>query len=400
MVSVSAQFSPYAGINHVEFVPAGGFTGTDYTNGRVSFTFAQPVAYDQLTANGQVTVGMQQPYLEIISDTLLEWFHNMPVAYHQSIIDACGSDTLYYYPQDNHGMDSLFMLTTYVVTHKAADIDTTLHYNICDVALDYPDADICEEPNAVVRTTTYPHNYAYAAGEPAEYTNVFTYSIAGKTLDTAQSITVRFPICGGNFLAEDYENNQYSTVRIGCACWTAENLRSLLYGDGTPVEVALVYTSPRHPDPAANEAQYGRLYSWYSAVNIPEGSSADPMVNADSIGQLQGVCPNGWHLASMTEYEQAIAFANGFGNASDVLRSESLWTQNNGTDDLDFTVYPAGRYNSALDRYENLTGNAYFWSVDDNGDSQIAEFNYYCEPTMGIDMDNNFGASIRCVKNN
>ena len=70
----------------------------------------------------------------------------------------------------------------------------------------------------------------------------------------------------------DVEGNTYETVEIGGLCWTKENMKSKTYADGTPIAKAMIYSSSMHPDTNANLATYGRLYTWFSAVNVPEGS--------------------------------------------------------------------------------------------------------------------------------
>lgn len=70
------------------------------------------------------------------------------------------------------------------------------------------------------------------------------------------------------FTVIDGSNITYPTLVLDRYCWTQRNSQATVYDDGnaTPVARALVYQSNRHPDVAANESVYGRLYTWWSAA--------------------------------------------------------------------------------------------------------------------------------------
>ncbi len=113
----------------------------------------------------------------------------------------------------------------------------------------------------------YPEELADCTGEfTAAYTDATGVPSVGDRIDsdiTLPPITVT-----------DADGNTYETVRIGCECWTKSNLRATKYSDGTAVPFATGYTSLDYPDTDANIEGFGRLYSWYSAVNVPEGDYA------------------------------------------------------------------------------------------------------------------------------
>lgn len=105
---------------------------------------------------------------------------------------------------------------------------------------------------------------------------------------------------------EDVEGNEYATVQIGEQVWMADNLRSVHYADGSPIpkvedsmewsallsdaEAFCYYES----SDAAFET-YGALYTWPAAMHGSESSDEVP-------SQVQGVCPDGWHLPSDKEW--------------------------------------------------------------------------------------------------
>ena len=66
--------------------------------------------------------------------------------------------------------------------------------------------------------------------------------------------------------------------------------------DNSDIPVALVYNIAPDNDEDANLEAFGRLYTWYSAVKLPEGST-----DALAEGYVQGICPDGWHIPTHEE---------------------------------------------------------------------------------------------------
>ena len=191
----------------------------------------------------------------------------------------------------------------------------------------------------------------------------------------------------------DVEGNTYETVEIGGLCWTKENMKSKTYADGSAIAKAMIYSSSMYPDTNANLATYGRLYTWFSAVNVPEGSSSKPTRNAD--GFVQGICPDGWHIPTVGEINKLNT------NSSESLRSVELWLQpNNNTNSTGFSSLPAGYYTLTTNRFEVLLGYTYYWS-DSSSTPEFAiacDVNYYCDVAKNEQKTTGDGVSVRCVK--
>ena len=191
----------------------------------------------------------------------------------------------------------------------------------------------------------------------------------------------------------DVEGNTYETVEIGGLCWTKENMKSKTYADGSAIAKAMIYNSSMHPDTNANLATYGRLYTWFSAVNVPEGSSSKPTRNAD--GFVQGICPDGWHIPTVGEMNKLNT------NSTESLRSVELWLQpNNNTNSTGFSSLPAGYYSNTTNRFEVLLGYTYYWS-DSSSTPEFAiagDVNYYCDVAKNEQKTTGDGVSVRCVK--
>ena len=198
--------------------------------------------------------------------------------------------------------------------------------------------------------------------------------------------------CGGT--VSDYDGNVYSTVEMAGFCWMQENLRVTHYASGTFIPNASVYHFGRLNDQESNLNTYGRLYTWYSAVNVPENSTVAP--TADEYGYVRGACPKGWHIPTEAEMSALRAL-----NAED-LRSVQLWLNpQNNTNSTGFTALPAGQYTAANERYEYLLVRTGFWSVD--GSTLIGEnidatqLRYNCDVTQVASFSKSDALSVRCV---
>ena len=99
----------------------------------------------------------------------------------------------------------------------------------------------------------------------------------------------------------DVDGNTYTAVKIGDQVWMAENLRTTKYADGTEIPLDTMEGPSRYyPDgTAASVDKYGYFYNWKAVVN------ADP----DSLqGNVQGICPNGWHVPSDAEWQELVDY--------------------------------------------------------------------------------------------
>lgn len=144
-------------------------------------------------------------------------------------------------------------------------------------------------------------------------------------------------------------------------------------------------------------SQYGRYYTWNAAIN-----NSTPDVN----GNIQGVCPDGWHLPTKAEWEQLISNAHEKGKleAGAVLKDSVVWREDNeykGTNETGFTALPAGFMTSETTR-EFETERAYFWSVTISGNDSHPFFmvlGYDSKQAVVSDILNpNYKLSIRCLK--
>ena len=147
-----------------------------------------------------------------------------------------------------------------------------------------------------------------------------------QTLETSQTIVLHFTEtqgqqdgqpCPGTPTVTDIDGNVYNTVQIGTQCWMKENLRTTHYADETAIpfggdlsceeeesynyseDAPLYYNNLEVSTPLC-----GYLYNWASIMHGGASSNSNP-------SGVQGICPNGWHLPSASEWGQLTAYVSG-----------------------------------------------------------------------------------------
>lgn len=117
----------------------------------------------------------------------------------------------------------------------------------------------------------------------------------------------------------DIEGNTYKTVVIGSQCWMAENLKTKHYANGTSINKGLKYSDGAlayinasyntpywyYPDGDVSNVllSYGLLYNWAAVMGGASSSDRNP-------SGVQGICPNGWHVPSNSEWSQLLDFVS------------------------------------------------------------------------------------------
>ena len=194
-------------------------------------------------------------------------------------------------------------------------------------------------------------------------------------------------------LTDSRDGLMYKTVTIGSQTWMAQNLNY-------KTENSNCYKSS-----AEYCEKYGRLYLWSAAMDSlglwsTNGKGCGDLTRCSPTDPVRGVCPEGWHLPSKTEWETLFAEVGGESTASKVLKSTSGWNDDgNGTDDFGFSALPAG-YRFVRGDYDLEGFKAKFWSSTEKDNNRAI--------LVSLDSDNDnaslngnykfFGLSVRCLK--
>lgn len=171
--------------------------------------------------------------------------------------------------------------------------------------------------------------------------------------------TARFDADGkiGEF-TDSRDGHVYKIVKIGDQVWMAENLT---YGHeevtrcGTPA-------TDGYDDCMAVYGERRWWYSWAEAMDSAStGCGNGPFVvdgqefNSCPVPKpVQGICPAGWHLPSVEEYETLFDFVGGASVAGEKLKSTSGWNGvGNGTDAYGFNALPSSNNRFATSDVKN-----------------------------------------------
>ncbi|MCF8373226.1 MAG: fibrobacter succinogenes major paralogous domain-containing protein [Bacteroidales bacterium] len=227
--------------------------------------------------------------------------------------------------------------------------------------------------------------------------------------------------CGDQII--DYDGNMYNTVLIGNQCWMKENLRSVHYSNGAPIQFIDddevwndLYTNDKafcywNDNPVYAPA-WGVLYTWGAVMNGEVSSNEVP-------SGVQGVCPVGWHVPSDEEWkilEGTVDSLYGYPNqewdttywrGSDAgfkLKATSGWFINgnsnpNGNDQYGFSAQ-AGSYREPGGSFNYWAEDAMFWTS-----TSIYTIwpirRYLRNDYNGIARDAQYpngGLSVRCIR--
>ncbi len=143
--------------------------------------------------------------------------------------------------------------------------------------------------------------------QSGDYTYAYLDEHGCASVDTLH-LTIGSNSCPGMPTVTDHEGNVYNTVQMGSQCWTKENMRCTTSPSTGTNQIGWYLNN----DPST-AATFGLLYNWDAAMAI---------------------CPQGWHLPSVTEWTQMLNYVKSqseywCGNNSNyiakALASETGW---------------------------------------------------------------------------
>ena len=200
-------------------------------------------------------------------------------------------------------------------------------------------------------------------------------------------------------MTDSRDNKTYKTVTIGEQTWMAENL-NYDPGKGGAGEAKYDWSWSCNTK-SVNRDVAGRLYTWAAAMDSVK-TGCGYYVKCSPTKPVQGICPNGWHLPSLDEWNVLFLAVGGESTAGKVLKSQTGWLDNgNGTDGFGFAALPVGFWSND-GKFLNDGKLALFWSSteDHHHNSMYVHLDYDLEEAALSDRYyKNNGLSIRCLKN-
>lgn len=219
---------------------------------------------------------------------------------------------------------------------------------------------------------------------------------------------------------KDCRNNTYNTIKIGSQWWMAENLRCDKYDTGSPragntvgsygyIDARLKgnWSSDEYTRNLsyAQQQKLGFVYTWDAAIGARNSTEVP--------SSKQGICPSGWHLPSLSEWNTLCKTVCGStlddqsNYAARELRTVTGWYWNNvySTDSFKFSALPSGVINIYKDnpiyKVVNVGRAAFYWTSDIQGTS-VWNINIGAVGTL-FKGNTEYGRedfmAVRCVKN-
>jgi uncharacterized protein (TIGR02145 family) len=221
-----------------------------------------------------------------------------------------------------------------------------------------------------------------------------SYKPAGVELTSVQMDADIIGCSGIASSVEDIDGNEYPVVEIGNQCWTAENLKTSKFADGSVIpntsnnDTWANLTSPawcNYENNAGNDAIYGKLYNWYTV--------ADP----------RNVCPTGWHVPTDADWTVLSDYLGGETVAGGKMKTTSGWQSPNtsATNESGFSGLPGsgrGYYNGGFFIVGSVEG--YWWSSSDAViyGAWYRRLDYDEGGAYRGNDDKRFGFSVRCLR--
>ena len=205
-------------------------------------------------------------------------------------------------------------------------------------------------------------------------------------------------------IVDSRDNQVYKTVKIGDQVWMAENLN---YADSVATP-SLKGKSWCYGDDPKKCAVGGRLYVWSAAIDSVKIANDKNDPKECGYGSfcgfttnIQGICPEGWHLPDTTDWHILIETVGGPDNAGGALKSKSGWDGSNGLNEYGFSAFPVGD-RSWEGGYGGESMSVDFWtSTEESGSNFFAHYlglSYgHYSALFGESFKHNAN-SIRCVK--
>ncbi len=206
---------------------------------------------------------------------------------------------------------------------------------------------------------------------------------------------------------QDYEGNTYNYATIGSQVWMTENIKSKKYSDGTSLvdgtsagdisdDITTKYYFA-YDNNESNVSTYGRLYTWAAAMNGASSSAINP-------SNVQGICPNGWHLPSDDEWTELTTFLGGISVAGGKMKEPGTthWNSPNtgANNSSGFTALPGGYryYHGAFHHKGNY---AHWWSATqvDATSAWHRVLDYSNGDALRDYANKESGFSVRCLRN-
>ncbi|OGU33297.1 MAG: hypothetical protein A2057_10775 [Ignavibacteria bacterium GWA2_35_9] len=182
-----------------------------------------------------------------------------------------------------------------------------------------------------------------------------------------------------------YEGKTYHTITIGNQVWLKENLDvgTIVHGNQNQTNNGII--EKYYYDNNSGDSVYGGLYQWDEAMQY------------SSTERARGICPQGWHIPTVTEWEILATTLNNDGNSLKAIGQGS--GNGAGTNTSGFSALLAGE-RELNGSFGFIGSSGGFWTSTERGSDYARSIILYNNnSTIGFnDAIRGIGLSVRCIK--
>jgi uncharacterized protein (TIGR02145 family) len=200
----------------------------------------------------------------------------------------------------------------------------------------------------------------------------------------------------------DEDGNYYKVVKIGTQTWMAENLNVGKSINNNIEQKDNGFIEKYYYGNDTSKCKiYGGLYSWAESMqyNPPD---------LGKIGTTQGVCPDGWHIPSGSEWGLLREYCGGYQIAGENLKETGTMEEGTGywrfpnfgaDNDSGFSARPGGACRSGeIPPYKWLGEKGLWWISDGIFAYSLVYDSREAPQGSPVYDDSTYACSVRCVK--
>ena len=199
------------------------------------------------------------------------------------------------------------------------------------------------------------------------------------------------PVFEYGTLIDSRDQAQYKTIKIGSQNWMAENLRYAYFdNDDVSCEGGL----------SSKCDSLGRFYSWAETMDTLNSGCGDNFYLTCTLGKyampkhFRGICPEGWRIPTVEDWNVLIDYAGGFDSASVRLLTRDKFRE--GEDSYGFKALRIS-YPSQFENCRSRGELSSFWGVSERGPHRVdVGSRVYIEDGISDRCYQRF--SIRCIE--
>ncbi len=199
-----------------------------------------------------------------------------------------------------------------------------------------------------------------------------------------------------------YAGKIYNTITIGSQVWLKENLNvgTKMINDashtGTQQTANNIIEKYCYNNEEDSCTIYGGLYEWGEAVQYKNGASNTTSPSPLFSGNVQGICPNGWHIPT---YGEMLTLQNYVGNQATKLVDENAKSGYTYTNETGFSALFAGYRRADYGIFGGLNYASFRSSTENSSDGAYYMSLGFSSSDVNLSNGNkNLGFSVRCLK--